>query len=126
MNRLSAAYRPAAPAVFLLALAAVAVFVAGFEHARLWHRGYAEVDVLGPLFLLNAIASAGVICVGSLISIYISHHGSFFRWRDGGYDGTAKLIVAAEIAGTVLALLGAAAGGLRHGAAAQNVASAAA
>jgi len=38
----------------LLALAAIAVAVAGFEHARLFHRGYDHVQLVGPLFILNA------------------------------------------------------------------------
>ena len=48
-------------ALGLLALAAIGVLVAGFQHARLFHRGYAEVEVVGPLFLMNAIGSTVVV-----------------------------------------------------------------
>lgn len=138
VTRLLAANRPPPLALLLLALAALAVLIAGFEHARLWHRGYAEVEVVGPLFFLNAISSAVVvlflvfdrvalfvvgalgICVGSIVSILISHNASFFQFREGGYDATAKLILGAEIAGALLALAGVAAGGLRDRAAASG------
>jgi hypothetical protein len=131
MTRLLAAHRPTPIGLLLLALAAVAVLVAGFEHARLWHRGYAEVEVVGPLFLLNAIGSTVVvlclvfdrvalfalgslaICVGSIVSILLSHNVSFFHFREGGYDTTAKVILYAEVVGAVLTLAGAALGGLR-------------
>lgn len=113
-------------ALALLALAALCVLVAGLQHARLYHRGYAEVDVVGLLFLLNAIGSTGVvltlvferawlfvlgalsICVPSLVSIALSHSTGFLGFREGGYDADALIIVAAEVAAVVLALLGAA------------------
>jgi len=131
MSRLFAASRPSPVATVLLILAALGVLIAGFEHARLWHRGYAEVEVVGPLFLLNAIASAAVvvllafdrvtlfvlgalgICIGSIVSILISHNGSFFEFREGGYDTGAKIILAAEVAATVLALAAVAIGAVR-------------
>ncbi len=144
VNRLLAASRPPPLALALLALAAVATMLAGFEHARLWHRGYAEVEIVGPLFLLNAIATAVVvvclvfdrvalfvlgtigICAGSLVSILISHSAQFFEFREGGYDGAAKVIVVAEIAGLVLALAGVVAGGLRRHKPSERVAAVAA
>ena len=108
-----------------LALSALFVFVAGFEHARLFHRGYEQVEVIGPLFLLNGVASAAVvlllvfgrsrlfvvgalaIAVPSLIAIAISHFGSLLGWEEGGFDVDAIVIVAAELLATVLALVGA-------------------
>ncbi len=102
------------------------MLVAGAQHARLFHRGYAEVQIVGLLFLMNAIGSAGVvltlvferawlfvlgalsICVPSLVSIAISHSSGFFGFREGGYDADALVIVVAEVAAVVLALLGAA------------------
>lgn len=45
----------------VLAVAALAVAVAGFEHARLFHRGYESVEIVGPLFILNAIGSTIVV-----------------------------------------------------------------
>jgi len=119
------ASRPGAPALGLLALAALAVGVAGFEHARLFHRGYDHVEIVGPLFILNAIGSTVVILmlvfqrvwlfvlgalsivVPSLVSIYVSHTLGFFGLREGGYDDAMTLIISAEIAATVLALGGA-------------------
>ncbi|MEA2305660.1 MAG: hypothetical protein QOH43_2940 [Solirubrobacteraceae bacterium] len=133
MSRLLQPERPSPAAYALLVLAAVAVAVGGFEHARLFHRGYAEVDVVGPLFLLNGVASAVVIAllvldrvalfvagallisVASLASILVSHSSSFFGFAEGGYDAGAKLIVIAEVAAVVLTLAGAAAAGLRPG-----------
>jgi hypothetical protein len=126
MRRLLAPSRPGAVALALLALAAAGVFVAGFQHARLFHRGYAEVEVVGPLFFLNAIGSTVVvlslvaervwifvlgalsICVPSLVSIALSHSSvGFLGFREGGYDADALVIVAAELAAAIFALLGA-------------------
>jgi hypothetical protein len=113
-------------ALGLLALAALCVIAAGLQHARLYHRGYAEVEIVGLLFFLNAIGSAGVvltlifarawlfvlgalsICVPSLVSIAISHSSGFLGFREGGYDADARVIVVAEVAAVVLTLLGAA------------------
>jgi hypothetical protein len=133
MRRLLQPSRPDALALVLLALAAAAVLVAGFQHGRLFHRGYAQVDVVGPLFLMNAIGSAVVvltllaervwafvlgalaICVPSLVSIAISHSSvGFLGFREGGYDADALVIVAAELAAVVLAALGAAAAARRR------------
>jgi hypothetical protein len=128
VRRLLQRSRPGALALVLLALAAAGVLVAGFQHARLFHRGYAEVEVVGPLFFMNAIGSAVVvlaliaervwvfvlgalsICVPSLVSIAISHSSvGFLGFREGGYDADALVIVAAELGAAVFALLGAAA-----------------
>lgn len=133
MRRLLAPSRPDPIALTLLALAALCVLVAGFQHARLFHRGYAEVEIVGLLFFMNAIGSTVVvltliferiwmfvlgalsICVPSLVSIALSHSTGFLGFREGGYDGDALLIVVAEGAAVVLALAGAgkAAGTLR-------------
>ncbi len=124
MRSLLAAERPGPVALVVLALAAVAVLIGGYYHARLFHRGYAEVEVVGPLFLLNGIASLAVVLLllvdrvrlfvlgslavslGSLISIVISHSSSFFGFAEGSYDSSATIIVVAEIAATVLTLIG--------------------
>ena len=128
MRRLLEPARLDPVALTLLALAAVAVLVAGAQHARLYHRGYAAVEVVGLLFFLNAIGSTVVvltliferawmfvlgalsICVPSLVSIAISHSSTgLLGFREGGYDADALVIVVAEVAAVVLALLGAAA-----------------
>ena len=124
MRRLLAPARPDPVALTLFALAALCVLVAGFQHGRLFHRGYAEVEIVGLLFLMNAIGSTVVvlmlifgrvwlfvlgalsICVPSLVSIAISHSVGFLGFREGGYDGDALVIVAAEVAAVVLALAG--------------------
>ena len=138
MRRLLHPTRTDALALALLTLSALGVLVAGLQHARLFHRGYAEVEVVGLLFLLNAIGSAGVVlalvaqriwvfvlgalsvCVPSLVSIAISHSSiGFLGFREGGYDADALVIVTAELAAVVFAVMGAVAaargrrGGLR-------------
>ena len=124
MRRLLAPARLEPVALAVLVLAAACVLVAGLQHARLYHRGYAEVPVVGALFFLNAIGSAAVvltlimrrawlfvlgalsICVPSLASIAISHSSGFLGFREGGYDADALIIVVAEVAAVLLALAG--------------------
>lgn len=60
MRRLLEPSRLHPAALRLPALAAIGVLVAGFQHARLYHRGYAEVESDGLLFFLNAIGSTTV------------------------------------------------------------------
>ncbi len=128
IRRLLAPGRPPPLALALLAAAALCVLIAGFAHARLFHRGYAEVELVGLLFLANGIGSTIVvltlifdrawmfvlgalsICAPSLVSIAIAHSSSgLFGFREGGYDADALVIVVAEIAALLLASLGAAA-----------------
>ena len=127
MRRILAPVRPGAIALGLLAAAAAAVLVVGLQHARLFHRGYAEVAVVGPLFVMNALGSlvmvlallarrvwvfvlgALAICVPSLASIAASHSSiGFLGFREGGYDADALVIVVAEVAVVVFAIAGAA------------------
>ena len=126
VSRLLRPTRLDALALGLLALAALCVLAAGLQHARLYHRGYAEVEIIGLLFFLNACGSAGVvltliferawlfvlgalsICVPSLVSIALSHSSGLLGFREGGYDADALIIVVAEVAAVLLALLGAA------------------
>jgi hypothetical protein len=109
----------------LLALAALSVLIAGFQHARLYHRGYAEVEIVGALFFLNAIGSTVVVlmlifdrpwlfvlgvlsvCVPSIVSIALSHSSTgFLGFREGGYDFDAFVVVSAEQGAVLFALLG--------------------
>jgi hypothetical protein len=124
VRRLLAPARPDPVALTLLAVAALCVLVAGVQHARLFHRGYAEVHVVGALFLLNAVGSTVVvltlvferawmfvlgalsICVPSLVSIALSHSTGFLGFREGGYDADALVIVVAELAAVALVLAG--------------------
>jgi hypothetical protein len=111
----------------LLGAGALAVAVGGYEHAHLYHRGYAEIDVIGPLFLVNAIASLAcvlvllarrpaafvasslAISVGSLIAIVLTRTTGLFGFLESGYDSRAVLTVIAEVLAVVLTLTGAAA-----------------
>jgi hypothetical protein len=125
MRRLLEPHSPGPLALALLSVAALGVFVAGCQHARLFHRGYAQVDVVGILFVLNALGSTVVvlslvvrrvwifvlgalsICVPSLASIALSHGSTgFLGFREGGYDADALVIVAAEAAAVVFAVIG--------------------
>lgn len=125
IRRVLAPSRPHAVALTLLVLAAICVLAAGVQHARLFHRGYAEVEIVGLLFFMNGIGSAVVvltlifdrawmfvlgalsICGPSLVSIALSHSSGFVGFREGGYDADALVIVVAEVAALVLAALGA-------------------
>lgn len=120
---LCAPAQPARAIRVLLGLTAVAVGIAGFLHGRLYHQGYSEVTVVGPLFLLNEISSGVVIAllllrrpwlfalgalgisVGAVVSIVISHTTSLFGFAEHRYDGRATAIVVAECAATALVLL---------------------
>jgi hypothetical protein len=115
--------RPARAIWAILGLAAVAVGVAGFLHGRLFHQGYSQVTVIGPLFLLNELSSGAVIVllllrrpwmfamgalgisVGAVVSIVISHSTSLFGFAEHQYSTAATTIVAAECAATVLVLI---------------------
>lgn len=116
--------RPAALAV--LALAAVAVGVGAYEHARLYHDGYSSIRWIGPLFLVNAIASLVVILlligrrpalfvvgslaisVGSIVALVLTRTGDgLLGFRESGYDAAAGLTLGAEIAAVVLTVAGA-------------------
>lgn len=115
--------RPAALAV--LGLAALAVAVGGWEHAYLYHRGYADIDTIGPLFLINAVASLGTvllliarrplpfvvlslaISVGSLVAIVLTRTTGLFGFEESGYDSRAVLTIVAEVVAVVLTVAGA-------------------
>ena len=107
----------------ILGMAAIAVGVAGYLHGHLFHEGYSQVKVIGPLFLLNDISSGLVIVllllrrpwlfatgalgisVGAVVSIVISHTTSLFGFAEHRYSATATTIIVAECAATALALL---------------------
>ena len=107
---------PPAAAWGLLVLAAAAVGVAGYLHGHLFWTGYAQVQVVGPLFWLNALGSGVVVAclflgrallfalgalaisLGSVVSIFISHQTSFFGFAEQHFDAQATAIIVAEIA----------------------------
>lgn len=114
--------RPAA--LVVLGLAALAVAVGGWEHAYLYHRGYSDIDTIGPLFLLNAVGSLATvllllarrplpfvlsslaISVGSLIAIVLTRTTGLFGFEESGYDSRAVLTIVAEVAAVVLTVAG--------------------
>ena len=126
MRRISPVFssgRPSATVWTLLAIAAAAVGVAGYLHGHLFWQGYSQVEVVGPLFWLNAIGSGVVIALlllgrpmlfalgalsislGSVVSILISHSTSFFGFAEQSYDSRATAIVVAEIVAAALVLV---------------------
>ncbi len=112
-------------AVAALSLAAVAIGLAGYLHGRLFHQGYGQVPVVGPLFELNVIGSgltivlllarryalfmggALSISLGAVVSIFISHTTSFFGFAEHSYGARATTIVIAEIVAAALVLVAA-------------------
>jgi hypothetical protein len=46
-------------------LVAIAVLVSGAVHVKLWADGVRDIDVIGPLFLLNAVAA--LVIAGALL-----------------------------------------------------------
>ena len=46
-------------------LAALAVLVSGAVHLKLWFDGFRDIDVIGPSFMLNAVA--GVVIAALLV-----------------------------------------------------------
>lgn len=114
----------------LLAGAAVAVGIGGYEHAYLYHHGYSEIATIGTLFLLNAlwslltillllarrplafVAGSLAISVGSIVAIVLTRSsGGLFGFRESGYDGHALVTVGAEVVAVVLTVAGAALAG---------------
>lgn len=112
-------------ATALLGAGAVAVAVGGYEHAHLYHRGYAEIDTIGPLFLVNAIGSLAcvlvllarrpaafvlsslAISVGSLVAIVLTRTTGLFGFLESGYDSRAVLTIVAEVLAVLLTAAGA-------------------
>lgn len=46
--------------MLLRLITAAGVIVSGAVHLLLWQDGYRDIDVIGPLFLLNAVAGAAI------------------------------------------------------------------
>lgn len=116
-----------AAATALLGAGALAVAVGGYEHAHLYHQGYSEIHAIGPLFLVNAVASLAcvlvllarrpaafvasslAISVGSLVAIVLTRTTGLFGFLESGYDTRAVLTVIAEVLAVLLTIAGAAA-----------------
>lgn len=52
--------------MLLRILTAVAVLVSAAVHLLLWFDGFRDIDIIGPLFLLNAVA--GVVIAGLVLA----------------------------------------------------------
>jgi hypothetical protein len=63
-------------------VAAVALLVGGYEHYVLYRQGYRSIPVIGPLFLINVVASA-IIGISLLVR----------RWRPLQVCGLAIAVV---------------------------------
>jgi hypothetical protein len=112
------------PAFLAFGAAALALGVAGYFHGHLFHEGYAQVSVVGPLFFLNVIGTAAVILLlirglvlpfaagalsislGAIVSIIISHRSSFFGFAEAGYQTTALVILISEGLAVAFTLVG--------------------
>jgi hypothetical protein len=44
-------------------VAAVAVLVSAVIHLKLWFDGFRDIDVIGPAFMLNAVAGVVIACL---------------------------------------------------------------
>ena len=111
-------------ASFAFTVAAVALGVAGYVHGHLFHEGYGDVSVVGPLFFLNVIGTATVILMllrglvlpfaggvlsiglGAIVSILVAHNSGFFGFAEAGYQTTAVIILIAESVAVAFTLLG--------------------
>lgn len=103
-----------------LAVAAVAIAIAGYEHFSLWQDGYRAIPNIGTAFLLNVIGSISVIgmliarrdllfalgglsiSIGSIVGIVLSRNGGFMGFQELGYDQTAVITLTAEAVATIL------------------------
>jgi len=68
----------------LRVIVAAAVLVSGAVHLRLWADGFRDISVIGPLFLLNAVAALVIA-------------GAVLRWR-----GWPPLLLAVGFAASTL------------------------
>lgn len=105
-----------------LAIAALGIAVMGYDHAHLFHEGYGDVSVTGPLFLLNGLAAAALIVLllagrtvlfclgtiavtlGAIVSILISHEATFFGFADA-WSGPSYIAIISEAVALVAALI---------------------
>jgi hypothetical protein len=100
-------------------LAAVLVLAGGAVHLDLWHAAYRVIPYIGPLFLVNVIASvlvaaavlirfnlavliAGVaLAAGSLGALVLSRTVGVFGFMESGLSVEALATIAAELGASV-------------------------
>jgi 2-methylcitrate dehydratase PrpD len=106
----------------LRAVAAVLILIQGATHVLRWLDGYRAVEVVGPLFVVNAVvalavaalvlvrgglvsALAGmVLSFATLVAFALSRQASLFGFAETRWDAVAFVSVGAEVA-AVLVLL---------------------
>jgi hypothetical protein len=127
-------------------LGAIALMAVGAVHLQQYLAGYRAVPTIGPLFLLNAVASGVVaiallvplerilhhrgaelgsgllavaglaIAAGSLVALFVSENGKLFGFSETGYSTPIVLAIIAE-ALAILPLAPVAAASLKRAAA---------
>ncbi len=99
------------------------ILIQAATHVQRWLAGYRAIDIVGPLFLLNAVlavvvavvllvrgglgsALAGVVLsFSTLLAFALSRRASLFGFTETRWDTTALVAVLAEVL-AVLVLLG--------------------
>ncbi len=113
---------PALDRTLRLVVAAL-ILIQGATHVQRWLDGYRAVDVIGPLFIVNAVAALVVAAVllvrGGLVSglagivlsfvtlvaLAFSRQATLFGFSETRWDTVSYAAVGAEV-GAVLVLLG--------------------
>ncbi|CAN5695518.1 hypothetical protein BH24ACT2_BH24ACT2_01060 [soil metagenome] len=103
-------------------VAAVLLLVQGGVHLQLWFGGYRGIDVIGPMFLVNAAvalvvavvlvvrgglvsALAGIVfSFTTLVAFSFSRTGGLFGFTDMRWDAAAITAVGAEVLAVVVLL----------------------
>ncbi len=94
-------------------LAAIALLIGGLVHLQLYFGGYRAIDKIGPSFLLNAVASAGIaaalaarkewylrlagigVGLGTIGAFVVSRQGNgLFDFREQGLEPSPQAIIA--------------------------------
>lgn len=110
--------------MLLRTLTAVAVLVSGAVHLLLWFDGFRDLDVVGPLFLLNAVAAvviAGMVVLWrhwlpllAAVGFGASTLGAFILSTTVGFFGVREMwqgteVITAAVAEAVAVVAGVAA-----------------
>lgn len=106
----------------LRAVAAALILIQTYTHVQRWLDGYRAIEVVGPLFVVNAVvalavallvllrgglasALAGmVLSFATLVAFSLSRQASLFGFSETRWDGLAFVAVGAEVL-AVLVLL---------------------
>lgn len=103
-------------------VAAVLILIQAVTHVQRWLEGYRAIDVIGPLFIVNAVAAvvvavvlvargglaSGLAGIGlslvTLVAFALSRQATLFGFSESRWDTLAFFAVGAEVA-AVLVLL---------------------